>query len=525
MADYQVLTTNMAGVPYAEIANAAIDSITWELNGWGEMTFRLPVNDAQAYDELREAYQTRREVQVWRDGRLIWWGVYLAGSSDDKTVTFTCYGLLWYFSRRFFGPVHTNSMPAIAVNGGMESSPVTTGWTASGGATVTGVAQPRWSGSQAMKIVTASAAGVEHFVFQTIPVPSPARSRPLRFVWRARLYVESVTTPHPHGFAMIVGPPSTSAALATQLKADAPRNEWTYVENQYIAPAGATGNLSLVLYAPAAGTVYWDDAVVTYDRSTGGVQGEDWSEDYLRRIVSYGAGISGGGGPGTEWWGAPINKSSLAMTWSGTGGPPAGSLPAEMRWDHADEACIFTAMDELTKRGIIDYEVTWPATGRSRTFTTFAPSKGTTKPGLAVEGGKNLVAYRYDADGRARTSDVRVAGRGVGSTRETGQTGGPIVTDEPQLEAVLQPPFEVSGQPLIDLAAAEWARRKNPVATPTLTVAAADFFATAAGGPLGVGDTIPVRIDNGWARLDANRRVVKMTLRPATETLDLVLNA
>src|SRR5690242_311101 len=96
-AEYQLLTTTMAGVPYAEIANAKIESITWELNGWGELTFTLPVTDAQA-SELAPSYQTRREVQVWRNGVLIWWGVYVAGSADRDVVTFTAYGLLWYFT-------------------------------------------------------------------------------------------------------------------------------------------------------------------------------------------------------------------------------------------------------------------------------------------------------------------------------------------------------------------------------------------------------------------------------------------
>jgi hypothetical protein len=524
VADYQVLTTTMAGVPYAEIANASIESVTWELNGWGEMQFRLPVNDPQAWTELRPEYQTKREVQVWRNGRLIWWGVYVAASADDRTVTFTCFGLLWYFSRRYFGPVHSNSMPAIAVNGGMESTPVTTGWTASAGATVSAVTQPRYSGAQAMKIVTASAVGVENFVFQTISIPTPARGRPLRYLFRARLFVESVTTHHPHNFAMIIGPPFASAALATQLKPGDPNGVWRYIENEYEAPAGASGNLSIVLYAPSSGTVYWDAAEVTYNNFTGGIQGEDWSADYLRRIVRYGAGLDGGGGPGTEWWGAPIAKSSLGMTWAGTGGPAAGSLPADFLWDHADEANIYSAIAELAARDVLDYEITWPTDGRSRTFTTWAPSKGSTKLGMAIEAGKNLVSYRYDVDGRTRANDVRVAGRGAGSVRETAQAGGPIVTEEPQLEAILQPAFEISGQPLVELSLAEWGRRKDPVRVPTLTVAAGDFFETAAGGPLTVGDSIPVRIDNGWVQENATRRVGKMTLKPANETLDVVVN-
>lgn len=536
MADYQVLTTTMAGVPYAEIANAAIESITWELNGWGELVFSLPVTDAQAFAELQPAYQTKREVQVWRNGRLIWWGVYVAGSADESTVTFTCFGILWYFSRRYFGPSYTNSMPTILINGGMESSPVTTGWSKTAGATVTGAAGPKYTGNQSMKVVTADAAGVDNHVFQFFAIPTPLRIKPLRWTLRGWLYIESVTTHHPSNFSMVVGVPGSSAEPASRLKEDAPLRQWLFVENEFTLAPGVSGDLAAVLYVPAAGTVYWDDVVVSHDRRTGVIAGEDWSDDYLRRIVNYASGNTGGGseGPGgtahdqKSWWGAPINKSSLNITFAGTGGAAAGAPLVDTYWDHYDEANMYEAIAEVAARDILDYEITWPSNGRgARSFTTYVPSKGSTKPGLAIEAGKNLVSYRYDVDGRKRASDVRVSGRGSGTLREAAQTGGPIVVsfNEPQLEDIVQPAFEISGQALRSRADAEWNRRKDPVRVPTLTVAAKDFLDTAAGGPLTVGDSVPVRIDNGWVQEASTRRVVKMTLRPETETLDLVVNA
>lgn len=532
MADYQLLTCNMAGVPYAEIANAAISAITWELNGWGEMEFSLPATDAQAFDELREDYQTKREVQVWRNGRLIWWGVYVAGTSDDKTITFTCYGLLWYFSRRFFGPVHSNAMPAVLANGNMESTPVTAGWNLAAGVTATAASIPVYQGNQSMKIVTSSVAGTDNFVFAQFDLPSPFRIKPLRVTLRGRLYQETVNIAHPVNVALGLGVGGSVAIDRPIIPDRAPMREWMYFEIDYIAPAGTGTGLVAVLYAPASGTVYWDDVALNWQERTGAIVGEDWSDDYLRRIFNYGAGNTGGGseGPGgsvgdqKSWWGARRNKSSLNMTWAGTGGASAGSIPSDIWWDHLDEAVIFSAMAELAQRDVLDFEVTWPANGRGeRTFTTYAPSKGATKVGMAVEAGKNLVSYRYDADGRGRANDVRVSGRGPGNYRETAQFGGPTVADPPQLEAIAQPPFELRGKGLLARASAEHNRRKDSVKTPTLTVAASEFFDTAAGGPLTTGDTVPVRLENRWAP-DANRRVVKMTLRPETETLDLVVN-
>lgn len=544
MADYQVLTTTMAGVPYAEIANAAIDSIAWELNGWGEMQFRLPVNDAQAWVELRPEYQTKREVQVWRNGRLIWWGVYLAASADDKTVTFTCFGLLWYFSRRYFGPVHTNTTTALLVNGTFEHATVTTGWGVTAGVTATGSTARRRGGSKAIKLTTSGSGVQSYYIAQAVAMPTPARIKGLKWTASAWQYIESVAVKDffDRGLELTrvdsggVGIDPYSDSLS---KPDDPLGRWIRRETSIEVPAGAADNVGVALYAPTSGVVYWDDVVLEYQQRTGAIEGEDWSDDYLRRIVNYGAGNSGGGseGPGgtahdqKSWWGARVNKSGLNVTWTGAG-VAAGSLPIDTYWDHADEGNIFSAIADLAARNIVDFEITWPTNGRSRTFTSYAPRKGSTKNGLAVEDGRNVVSYRYAVDGRDRANDVRVVGRGQGTIREEGQAGGPTVSVGPQLESIVSPPFEIEGQALIDLANQEQARRSEPVRVPTITVAAGMFMGDTqpggtaeTGAPLAVGDSLPLRLNNGWVQENATRRVVKMTLHPATETLDLVMNA
>ena len=193
MASYQVLVTNMAGVPYGEIANIAIQSITWELNGWGEATLSMPVTDAQAWEHFRPSYQTREEVQIWRDGRLIWWGIYVAGTADEQTLTITCYGLLWYFSRRFFGPVHSSAMPTLLNNSTFDHATVTTGWGVTAGVTATASTGRRRTGSQAIKLETSGSGVTNYYVVQGINVPTPARTRPLTFTATAWQYRETVT--------------------------------------------------------------------------------------------------------------------------------------------------------------------------------------------------------------------------------------------------------------------------------------------------------------------------------------------
>ena len=296
-------------------------------------------------------------------------------------------------------------------------------------------------------------------------------------------------------------------------------------EASLTVPAGWGDQVAVALYAPASGTVYWDDVVLSYQQQTGAFEGEDWNT-YLQRIFNYGAGNSAGGTEGTPvWWGAPVLKSTLNMTFTGSG-VAVGTLRADLAWDHADEGNIFTAMAELPARNLLDFEITWPSNGRSRTLTAWAPRKGSIKAGLAAEQGRNIVTFRYDVDARRRASDVRVVGRSSGKIKEVGQAGGPTVSDGWQYEAIINPPFEVEGQALIDQATSEHGRLAEPVKTPTITVQAGMYMGDGAeaGAPLAVGDTIPVRISHGWIVEAANRRVVKMTLKPENETMELVFN-
>lgn len=542
MASYQVLVVGLNGVPYSEIGNATIQSITWELNGWGEATLTMPVTDAQAWSEFRPAYQCEEEVQIWRNGRLIWWGIYVAGTADEQTLTITCYGLLWYFSRRYFGPVHSNAMPQQLINGTFDNASVLTGWSATAGITTSASTSRRRTGNQSIKLVTTGSGVTDYYIIQGVSVPTPARIKPLTYTATAWQYRETVTTRDNWDRGLVLAPfvggVGQDPEIDSLAKPDEELGRWVRREASLTLPAGAGNSVGVVLYAPANGTVYWDDVVLTYQQRTGAVEGEDWSDDYLRRIFNYGAGNSNGGstGPGgslgdqKSWWGAPVLKSLLNMTFTGSG-VAVGALRADLYWDHADEGNIFSAMSELPARNILDFEITWAPNGRSRAITAWGPRKGITKLGLAAEQGRNIVTFRYDVDGRRRATDVRVVGRATGKVKEEGQAGGPTVPSGWQYESIISPPFEIAGQALIDQAIAEEARLGEPVRTPTITVEAGMYMGDTiagtgaeSGAPLEVGDTIPVRISHGWIVEAANRRVVKMTLKPETETLELTFN-
>lgn len=99
MARYELRVVDKAGVgtKLGELEEAVIDSIEWVLNGAGSMGFALPVTHAKA--ALTKL--VKREVQVWRDDVLIWWGVPWQRRLDQNQVSVTCLGLWAYFSKRF----------------------------------------------------------------------------------------------------------------------------------------------------------------------------------------------------------------------------------------------------------------------------------------------------------------------------------------------------------------------------------------------------------------------------------------
>lgn len=533
---YRVIMVDFLGTGQAtELSNASVESITWELNGWGEATYTIPVLDPQAADAK---LLLQREVQIWRDGELIWWGIPVAYRADIAGATFTAFGLFYYFARRYFGPTYSNAVPPMLVNGTFEAVPVLTGWTLSPGPAPTVAASNRhYAGNQSIKLTGGGTASPTtlYYIYQFPPLIA-ARSRPLKVTLSAWCYPENITLYgyEDRGISLQDSTPAVPTQSWALLNAKVPMNRWTRLETSLDMPAGVIIDNTVALYAPAIGSVYYDQVRFTYEEITGAIEGEDWVDDYLRRVFNYGAGITGGGstGPGgtpgaqNSWYGARVLKSSLGMNFF----PPsiaAGSLNVDMAWRHEDAGNIFDALSEVYKRDKADIEITWNTAGTSRGLTSYIPRKGTVKTALALELGRNITKFTYDVDGRQTANDVRVVGRNSGDTKEVGQAGGPTPTtlDGRQFEAVLSPPQEVDGQGLIDLANAEERRLRAPVVVPTVTVKADGLLdRTEAGGPLAVGDVVPVRMNHGLIQENDLRRVVKMTLTPSSEELQLVFN-
>lgn len=531
---YRIIMVDPTGGNPIELAKAVVESVSWELNGWGELSYRIPVLDPQAAD----AKLLEREVQLWRNGELIWWGIPVAYQADRAAAKFTAFGLLYYFARRYFGPVYSNAIWPLMENGTFEAVPVNSSWNSSTPApTIAASGLRRYAGSQCIKLTGGGNPNALYYIYQFSPLLTPARSRPLKVTLSAWCYPEGITTYGAEDRGIEIQDNSVTPRLQqwALLNAKVPMNQWTRLETSLELGAGLNGDFTIALFAPAVGSVYYDMVRFTYEQQTGALEGEDWVDDYLRRVFNYGAGLTGGGstgpggspGPQNAWWGAYTAKSNLAMNFFPSS-LAAGALTSDVSWKHEDGGNIFDAMSEVFKRDLADIEVTWNDAGTSRGLTPFVPRKGSYKPALALELGRNFTKFDYSVDGRQAANDVRVVGRESGNTKEVGQAGGPYPTSLSgrQFETIKSPPQEVEGQGLIDYATTEERRLRQPVVIPTITVLAEGMLdRTNIGGPLQVGDVVPVRMNHGLIQENDVRRVVKMTLNPGTEEVALVLNA
>jgi hypothetical protein len=294
---YRVIMVDFLGGQKTEIANAIVQDITWELNGWGEATYSLPVLDPQAADAK---LLLEREVQIWRNGELIWWGIPVAYRATIAAATFTAYGLLYYFARRYFGPVYSNAIEPLLTNGTFEASPVNTGWT-SAPATVSSAAPTiaasarRYAGNQSIKLTGGGDPATFYYVYQFGPIFTPVRSRPLKVTLSAWCLPEGITAyaPEDRGIEIQDSTPSPPNQVWALLNAKVPMDRWSRLEASLEIPAGAVGNPTLALFTPSVGSVYYDQVRLTFTQQTGALEGEDWVDAYLRRVFNLGAGNTG----------------------------------------------------------------------------------------------------------------------------------------------------------------------------------------------------------------------------------------
>lgn len=492
---YQVLLVDTSGVPLALLENATVESVGWELNGFGGATITLPMSDPKAL----LVQPLAPEVQIWRDGACIFWGPPVRFRGDAGKLTVQCLGPLWYFSREHTGP---NTIE-FASNGNFEDG--LTDWSASGGDVTASVSTTIVAeGAKAARLVNADA-DTDRYLIQTIPFPSSERSGGLSVTVSGWYYIDpSVAFTGPAYLERGLYAESQYFEAWMPINFFSPHGSWQRLEmNVGIPPPGFFTFdpvlLSIRLYAPG-GAIVWDRV----QAKVSAYVGADDPPGDLRYVIENLAG----------WAAARFDRNITINT------PPATGVIEGRQYLTEDDDNVWQALSEYPRRGICDFEVYVNPNGSSREFVTHVPRRGIAQSDLALELGKNILDdWTFDSDSTEVANQVHGLGRGSGVNREfeiaedLGNLDGAMI-----LQKVVTADSRAPLSALRPMAQEELARAKQPVRTPTLPCRADGLF-----GALAVGDTVPVRMRHGWVNVNEEMRVMAMTLRPPVEVLDVTV--
>jgi hypothetical protein len=96
---YRVIIVDEFGNQYGEVESAVLSPVSWAINDLGTFSFTASTFDPK----IADLNVPEREVQVWRNGQFLWWGVVYRAKADVNQVQFQCSTVEWYFNRRVMG--------------------------------------------------------------------------------------------------------------------------------------------------------------------------------------------------------------------------------------------------------------------------------------------------------------------------------------------------------------------------------------------------------------------------------------
>lgn len=502
MSFYEVKVVNRSGTVLATFdANVGGDArqkvtvnrVVWALNEPGSATISISVFHPAAV----EIEGLKREVQIWRNGSLIFWGVPVQYEISGGVITWTCPGLLYYFTRLFFGPITGNYL----TNGRFASN--LTGWTAAG-CTATHSTAVRLRGPGTARLEAGSSG--DNFLWQSFNVDTgtdpagaglgivvaalfyPASKTSWAFEERG-LYVQAGNTIH--GADGVWEPITMNHPVGAVQRAEVA----TTLLNGF-----GVQTVTVRLYAPV-GAIHWGAVTATSPESLGNSPGAPGDlAVVLQQIIAYAQNTT--------------TKSNLNIGYS----IPNTGVVEHVAYQFTETPEIFAALQTYPARGICDFDIV--CTSTTRTFTTYAPKKGTLKSAnaLTVPGpGVHQLSHRMDGNQTA-TSVVR-RGEGSGSDREFGLAVDASGLDGLILQSIGDAPPEIGIDGLDSYAATDLAKLKGLVTMPGAKVAAEGWV-----GVVSPGDTVPFTIDWGVVQETVDRRVVGLSLDCPADTLDVAFS-
>lgn len=526
----RVIVTDAFGAVFGEVENAKVGPVSFELNRSDEWSFALPIVDEKAGLVLDEKM---REAQLWRGDLLLSWGPMVRPAADKKFLTVTGAGADWHLTRRHIGKAErTNYL----WNGDFEDGPG--GWHISESSPL----EPRpvytagwsWQVSRLRAFTGERSLRMDH-TFGLLPKYGISAKQ--QFLWEvdpelsrdgddwvavAYCFIPSAQWARPHydnlglklaryaadEFITLTAPggvptvyPKPIESVEATIDDDTPRDQWVRLECVMKSPPTGRPEWVKVELACPIGRIYWDRVSLTLEERLAFYEADQTSE--------IAAGI-------VEHLQDPdYDKSDVNIA---TACPPSGVLRDQI-YPHDEHPNGFEAIEEFTKldNGFDFATIVTPTT---RTFTTYAPQRGTYKADLVLELGRNLADFAWAFDGEAAASSMIVLGQGNGPSREEGFAIDPTAfAGGLTLEEVFAAPPDTPIDALDNVAIEKLAVARYPEILALKTNGRAAYMI----GRLWPGDTVPVRIRRGALDVDGIYRVIRLTVNE-NDSLDLVVN-
>lgn len=399
------------------VPGAAIRPLTRPLNDAATIQIDLRTVDP----DLAEFLDPAREIQVWQNGTIRFWGPVVRIEIDGDLCQFQCADPWWYLGRRFFGKADRTNLLA---NGDFEDGP--TDWTGSG---LIPVVDPfrTVQGQKSVRLKGASA-GHDTYLHQTY---THSQSHPLGddltiagWVWVSSEDYGGDATGSLGLFAERRSSGGTLLDVAGDagddqpalIDASTPKDQWVRLETSLIGVKD--GDTVQVRLYPPFGSAWWD--LVTFT----GMESLSFLEQDLatiiRGVVLYAQ---------DRYPGFTHGKSDLNLD---VDVAPTG-ITLWRTWQFADHQNI---SDELTvftrRRDGVDFAVEVGAT--TRTLVVSHPHRGVTRDDITLEYGVNMTKFRWSHDRTQKADTSVVLGPGDGPDREEGSAS--ATPDGPTLEDV-----------------------------------------------------------------------------------------
>jgi hypothetical protein len=485
----------VTGASPATLPGIAIQPVVAPLNQAATVDLEVLTVNAAAVAEFRDE---TREIQIVRDGDVLFWGPVVRAEIDDDRGHIQCADPRWYLTRRFFGKADRTNLLS---NGDFEDG--ATDWTGTG---LTPVVDPiRYAhGTRSIRL-TGTSAGHDTYLTQTYTHDHQFSPEGDELTIAAEVWVSSAdyagdATASLGLFAERRNSDDDLVDVAGDQADDHPalinsalaKDQWVHLETTLTGVR--EGDTIKVFLYPPFGTAWWDLVTLTLHESLSFLE-QDMAT-IIRGIISYaqgGMGFSHG-------------KSDLGIVVSAA--PTGVTLSRTYQFDEHQN--IGDALDEFTRRhGGVDYTFD-PA---SRTLTASHPQAGTVHDELTLEYGVNLSKFRWSHDRTQKADQVVVLGPGDGPDREEG--GASATPTGPTLEDVTVAPDGTTLAELDQAAAERLAVLTHPE---ILEVTCTDII-----GVLNPGDWVPVTI----APLDLDSvtyRAMTITIDPANDSVGVTLN-